>query len=99
MPPRSPREFLDGREHSAFPPVMNCRNTDAQARCEGACGIPSICTGCRVGGRLPIGPWFVDLIVMANPGNGLRGKRSASTTDKPLGIQGLRNSGISPAYR
>src|SRR5499427_2217017 len=99
MPPGAPRQLLDGGEHPVLPPVMHCRNADAQACREGACGIASISPRHRAGGHPPIGPGFADLIVMANPSNGLGGERSASATSEPLGIEGLRNGGIGPAYR
>src|ERR671923_921847 len=77
MPPGPPRQFLEGGENPLCPPVMNGRNADAQARREGAGEIASVRTGPRAGGHLPIGPRFADLIVMANPGDGLGGERSA----------------------
>src|SRR5215467_14755715 len=89
MPPGPPRQLPDGGENPLFSPVMNRRNADAQARREGAGGIASVRTGHGAGGHLPIGPGFADLIVMANPGDGLGGERSASATGEALGIEGL----------
>jgi hypothetical protein len=37
--------------------------------------------------------------MMANPGDGLGGERSAPATGETLGIEGLRNGGIGPAHR
>src|SRR5262245_60901616 len=97
IPPVPPRQLLDGGENPLGPPVMNRRNAHAQARREGACGIASISTGHCASSHLPIGPGSPDLIVMANPGDGLCGERSAPATGEPLGIEGLRNGRIGPA--
>src|SRR5712691_4459637 len=97
MPPGPPRQLLDGGENPLFPPVMNWRDADAQARGQGARGIASVCTGTRAGCHLPIRPGFADLIVMANPGHRLRRERPSPATGESLRMEGLRNGGIGPA--